>query len=194
VDFNPLAWQFLFVIAAYFGFRQAAPGGVPTLPGLLPAAAMLAAVGGIVQVTTILSVVFDLRVRPIVLPLWAVDKTPLPPLRLLSMLALATWSLDWCARRALPDLAAGLAVRAVRSEVAICILPQHPALGNGKRGDDFTRRSSVRAVGGERGRHRGDGGAGPRNVLVRRWRSATGAAVPAVPECRNVIALWHWPC
>ena len=88
--FNPLAWQFLFVIAAYFGFRQARGlAALPTLPGLLPAAAMLAAVGGIVQATNMLSLVFDLPVRPIVLPLWAVDKTPLPPLRLLSMLALA---------------------------------------------------------------------------------------------------------
>ena len=88
--FDPLAWQFLFVIAAYFGFRQAR--GLPALPGLrwlLPAAAALAIAGCVLQATNMLHEVFDVGVRPLVLPLWAVDKTPLPPLRLLSMLALA---------------------------------------------------------------------------------------------------------
>ncbi len=88
--FNPLAWQVLFVIAAYFGFRQAR--GLPPLldlPWLLPIAAVLALAGGIIQGTNMLHFIFGLEVRPIVLPLWTVDKTPLPPLRLLSILTLA---------------------------------------------------------------------------------------------------------
>ena len=87
--FDPLAWQFLFVIAAYFGFRQAR-GQPPLLdvPWLLIAAAVLALCGGLVQATNMLHELFDLPLRPVVLPLWAVDKTPLPPLRLLSMLAI----------------------------------------------------------------------------------------------------------
>lgn len=88
--FNPLAWQFLFVLAAYFGFRQAR--GLPALPvaqGLLPVAAVFAAAGALIQSTTMLQMIFGWHVRLVVLPLWAVDKTPLPPLRLLSMLALA---------------------------------------------------------------------------------------------------------
>lgn len=88
--FNPLAWQLLFVIAAYFGFRQArALPPLFDLPWLLPAAAVLAFAGCVVQATNMLHELFDLPLRPVVLPLWAVDKTPLPPLRLVSMLALA---------------------------------------------------------------------------------------------------------
>ena len=88
--FNPFAWQLLFVIAAYFGFRQAR--GLPPLldrDRLLPAAAAVALIGCVVQATNMLHELFDLPLRPVVLPLWAVDKTPLPPLRLLSMLAIA---------------------------------------------------------------------------------------------------------
>ena len=88
--FDPFAWQFLFVIAAYFGFRQArALPPLLHLPWLLPAAVALALTGCLVQGTNMLHELFDLPVRPVVLPLWAVDKTSLPPLRLLSMLALA---------------------------------------------------------------------------------------------------------
>jgi hypothetical protein len=88
--FNPFAWQFLFVIAAYLGFRQAR--GLPPLPVppvLMLAAAALAVTGCLLQATTMLHVLFGLQLRPVALPLWAVDKTPLPPLRLVSMLALA---------------------------------------------------------------------------------------------------------
>ncbi len=88
--FNPFAWQFLFVIAAYFGFRQARalpPLRVPS--ALVLAAAALAVIGCVIQATTIMHLLFELPLRPVVLPLWAVDKTPLPPLRLLSILSLA---------------------------------------------------------------------------------------------------------
>ncbi|WP_162530387.1 OpgC family protein [Rhodovastum atsumiense] len=88
--FNPLAWQFLFVIAATFGFRRALGQEPVRWPRwLLPAAAGFLVVGGVVQMATMLHAILGAPTGFLVLPLWAVDKTPLPPLRLISMLALA---------------------------------------------------------------------------------------------------------
>jgi hypothetical protein len=88
--FDPFAWQFLFVIASTFGFRQA--GGAPPLPRprwLLMIALSVAGVGLVLQGSATLHELFG-RVPALVnIPLWADDKTVLSPVRIVSMLSLA---------------------------------------------------------------------------------------------------------
>jgi hypothetical protein len=87
--FDPFAYQFLFVIAAMFGFARVR--GMVVLPAwrwLEPLAVAMAAIGVIVQVSWTLHDLFSLPAL-VTVPLWADDKTTLPPLRILNMLALA---------------------------------------------------------------------------------------------------------
>ncbi len=87
--FDPFAWQFLFVIAATFGY--AAARGKSPLPGgawLRWPALAVAAAGAVFMGSDMLH---DQLGWPILwnIPVWIVDKTALPPLRLASVLALA---------------------------------------------------------------------------------------------------------
>jgi hypothetical protein len=88
--FDPFAWQFLFVIAASFGF--AAARGRSSLPAgrriAWPAIA-IAAAGLVLMGSDMLHGTLGL---PILwnIPVWVIDKTSLPPLRLASVLALAS--------------------------------------------------------------------------------------------------------
>ncbi len=89
--FNPIAWQLLFVIAAALGYRQARDGAgsegrVP--PWLTVAAIAIAAFSCVVQVSWMLHEFIDAVPALFRRALWPVDKTTLPPLRLLSVLAL----------------------------------------------------------------------------------------------------------
>ena len=94
--FNPFAWQFLFVIAAVFGFatvpRQAPAGRArpprPFPPWIVAPAIAVALAGALFMGSDMLHDQFGL---PLLwnIPLWIVDKTPLPPMRLASVLALA---------------------------------------------------------------------------------------------------------
>jgi len=87
--FDPFAWQFLFVIAGTFGF--AAAQGRSPLPArrwiIWPAIA-IAIAGAVFMGSDMLHETLGL---PILwnIPLWIVDKTALPPLRLASVLSLA---------------------------------------------------------------------------------------------------------
>jgi hypothetical protein len=92
--FNPFAWQFLFVIGACLGFTQAR--GQASLPRsgwryqvLLWGAAVVAIAGGVVQISWTLHQ-WDPRVPGILFQsLFPIHKSLLPPIRLVSILALA---------------------------------------------------------------------------------------------------------
>lgn len=88
--FDPFAWQFLFVIAASFGFRQArAAKPLPRPAWLTVLAVAIAATGCLLQVSWTLHDLFPRVPLMIGLPIWADDKTHLSPVRLANMLALA---------------------------------------------------------------------------------------------------------
>jgi len=92
--FNPFAWQFLFIIAACLGFAQARGDRVTPRLGrwrraLLWSAAAVAALGCAVQLTWSLHQ-WDPRIPGILFhTLFPLHKTLLPPIRLVSILALA---------------------------------------------------------------------------------------------------------
>ena len=88
--FNPFAYQFLFVIAAMFGFARVRGMVVlPTWRWFMPLAVAMAAIGVIVQASWTLHDLFPDLPALVTMPVWADDKTTLPPLRILNMLALA---------------------------------------------------------------------------------------------------------
>jgi hypothetical protein len=89
--FNPLAWQFLFVIGASLGFGRADGRPRPPLPRWLTgAAAIVAAIIAVISLSWLVHWAYD-PFPPLFLKLWylTLDKTNLAPLRLLSFLALA---------------------------------------------------------------------------------------------------------
>lgn len=91
--FNPLAWQFLFVIGATSGYGRIS-GGQP-LPGrewLGRAAVVIAAFFAIISVTWTLHWIYDPFPPLFAKALWThtLDKTNLAPLRLFSFIVLAT--------------------------------------------------------------------------------------------------------
>ena len=98
--FNPLAWQFLFVIGATCGFARAK--GVVPLPiprWITGAAVALAACFLIISLSWMAHWWYD-PFPPLFLRLWShtLDKTNLAPLRLLSFLALAGATLHFVKR------------------------------------------------------------------------------------------------
>lgn len=106
--FNPVAWQFLFVIGALLSYAQ--PRTLP-LKHVLDAVAVLLAVTGVILVWVVWPYpdietrVHTLAARALI----AVDKEGLHPMRLLSILALA-----WLVSRLVPANAAWLQWRFVR--------------------------------------------------------------------------------
>ncbi len=88
--FDPFAWQFLFVIAACLGFLSSTTSTpLPRWRGLLPAAIVIVVIGAVVQFSWTLHELFGRIPLLIGVPPWADDKTHLPPLRIVNMLALA---------------------------------------------------------------------------------------------------------
>jgi len=91
--FNPLAWQFLFVIGATAGYGRIA--GAPRLPGhewLGRAATAAAAAIALISITWTAHWIYDPFPPLFAKALWSatLDKTNLAPLRLFSFLMLAT--------------------------------------------------------------------------------------------------------
>jgi hypothetical protein len=90
--FNPLAWQFLFVIGATAGHaRISGRWPFPEGPWFSRAALALSLFFGAVSLTWVLHWVWDPFPTLLLKPLWShtIDKTNLAPLRLLNFLALA---------------------------------------------------------------------------------------------------------
>jgi hypothetical protein len=89
--FNPFAWQFLFVIAAALGFHRARYGDAETpMPVWIVASAIgIAGFACVVQLSWVLHDGFAAVPALLRRQLWPIEKTALPPLRLLSVLALA---------------------------------------------------------------------------------------------------------
>ncbi len=87
--FNPLAWQFLFVLGAVLGSR---PAGSPLLAGVqrlvYPVAAAVLAATVVVKLSWTLNGVWDGFPALFLKELWPVNKNNLSPLRLVSFLAL----------------------------------------------------------------------------------------------------------
>lgn len=88
--FNPLAYQFLFVLAATFGFASIKQRRLlPEWRWLVPAAVVIVAVGVLVQGSWTLHGLFP-RVHPLFdVPDWLGEKSRLAPLRIVSLLSMA---------------------------------------------------------------------------------------------------------
>jgi len=89
--FNPLAWQFLFVIGASFGYARASGRPRRPLPRWLTLGAVaVAAVIAVISLSWTAHWIYD-PFPPLFLKVWylTLDKTNLAPLRLVSFLALA---------------------------------------------------------------------------------------------------------
>ena len=114
--FNPLAWQFLFVIGASAGHARTRGAPPLVLPRWLSGLAVAVAVAfGLISLSWMAHWVYD-PFPPLFLKLWnfTLDKTNLAPLRLISFLALAGATLHFVR----PD-SAFLAMRAARP-VVLC--------------------------------------------------------------------------
>ncbi len=92
--FNPFAWQFLFIIAACAGYARAE--GLQLLPSskwrtkvLVTAAAVVTVAGLLMQVSWTLHMMIPRIPGILFQTLFPLDKTLLPPARLISILALA---------------------------------------------------------------------------------------------------------
>ena len=115
--FNPLAWQFLFVIGAMCGHLQSVGSRVLLEGRWFPALAWaVVAFCAIVNITWLIHWVYDPFPPLFAKALWraAIDKTNLSPLRLLNFLALATVT-SW----AVPRDSALLASRIARP-IVLC--------------------------------------------------------------------------
>jgi hypothetical protein len=88
--FNPLAWQFLFVIGAAFGYARATGRAIPSMPGWLVGLALLTLAGSaLIRLSWIVHSVWETFPAILIGQLWPVDKTDLAPIRLAHFLALA---------------------------------------------------------------------------------------------------------
>ena len=88
--FNPLSWQFLFTIGVTLGFVRSLGGRwLRSIPGLPVVAAIIVVAAGALQFAWILHEPFNLIPYYLPLPDPWLDKTMLPPARLVSLLALA---------------------------------------------------------------------------------------------------------
>ncbi len=88
--FNPFAWQLLFVIAATFGFAEAQGRRLlPAGPWLRWACVGFVAVGAVIEITWTLHEMTGWFPALFYHQLWPINKSNLPLLRLVSMLAIA---------------------------------------------------------------------------------------------------------
>jgi hypothetical protein len=89
--FNPLAWQFLFVLGAWLGYTRAAGQSHPLPPTRLPAIVASVVLGACVMTTLSWAVhsVWEPFPALFLKELWPVNKTSLAPIRLVNFIALA---------------------------------------------------------------------------------------------------------
>lgn len=87
--FNPFAWQFLFVIASVLGLRASEGQATPLPSWLVAGAAAFAAFACVVRLSWVLEEAGWPVPGLLRHLLWPIEKSLLPPLRLLSVLALA---------------------------------------------------------------------------------------------------------
>jgi hypothetical protein len=97
--FNPFAWQFLFVIAACFGFTRTLGREHAMPPRWLRIGALIfVAVAAVISASWSLHEAVNRIPQFVILPEAWFDKTMEPPLRLLSILALALTVTAYCPR------------------------------------------------------------------------------------------------
>lgn len=88
--FNPLAWQFLFVIGAAFGFARATGRAIPSMSGWLVGLALLTLAGSaLIRLSWTVHSVWETFPAILIGQLWPVDKADLALIRLAHFLALA---------------------------------------------------------------------------------------------------------
>ncbi|HWK45091.1 MAG TPA: OpgC domain-containing protein [Stellaceae bacterium] len=88
--FDPLCWQFLFVIGASFGYAKVAGRDlVPRGRWVLIAAGIAATAAAIIRFSWLLHGILDSVPELWLKQLWPIDKTTLAPIRLFNFLALA---------------------------------------------------------------------------------------------------------
>ena len=89
--FNPLAWQFLFVIGAACGYARFAQHPIlpPPLSRLIGPAAMIVAAAAAIKLSWTLHGVWNAFPAILFGKLWPIDKSDLAPIRLVHFLALA---------------------------------------------------------------------------------------------------------
>ena len=88
--FNPLAWQFLFVIGAACGYPQPSEHPiVPPLGWLIGPAAMIVAASAVIKLSWTVHDASGTVPAILIEKLWPIDKSNLAPLRLVHFLALA---------------------------------------------------------------------------------------------------------
>ena len=88
--FNPLAWQFLFVIGAACGYpRSAEHPIVPPFGWLIGAAAMIVAASAVIKLSWTVHDAWGAVPAILIEQLWPIDKSNLAPIRLAQFLALA---------------------------------------------------------------------------------------------------------
>ena len=88
--FNPLAWQFLFVIGAASGYpRSAAHPIAPPLGWLVGPAAMIVAASAVIKLSWTVHAAWGAVPAILIEQLWPIDKSNLAPIRLMQFLALA---------------------------------------------------------------------------------------------------------
>jgi hypothetical protein len=95
--FNPLAWQFLFVLGAALGLYYGQGGHLPSRLSRLayPAAAAVFAVTILIKVTWTIHGVWDSFPGLFLRELWPVNKNNLSPLRLIPFMAVVVLVAEW---------------------------------------------------------------------------------------------------
>ena len=88
--FNPLAWQFLFVVGATVGYARATGRVIPTVPRwLVGLALVILAASALIRLSWTIHNVWEPFPAILIGQLWPIDKTNLAPIRLVHFLALA---------------------------------------------------------------------------------------------------------
>ena len=87
--FNPLAWQFLFVIGTACGYVRVTGRKIPAPPWLVGLALMILLGSAVIRLSWTIHGLWETFPAVLITPLWPIDKTNLAPIRLVHFLALA---------------------------------------------------------------------------------------------------------
>lgn len=94
--FNPLAWQFLFVSGAVFGYLRLQGQGHPRLPRtLLPVAVAIILVSTVIRISWTLSEIWNRVPSLLLAELWPANKDNLSPVRLVPFFAMVILVAAW---------------------------------------------------------------------------------------------------